>query len=549
MNINHSVSGLFYNMYNWLNTENPIFNNRIPYLFKDTNMYISSKTLLCDKIEEKKENIYLFQQFYVDKNANRHKENQTTLYINVNNKQISKIFLLNERIYTHAELGITSNKIQQVNINTRLKYSDVFNYIYENKIKGYILLCNSDIFYDNTLESIYRTNLVNNKKVFCQLRHEYINNTRLSDSKLFDQIRPNSQDAWIWHSSLKLNVKQIKLINFHLGIPGCDNKIIYLLNLFGIKCHNEPKLLKIFHLHNSNIRNYNNKTKSIEPIYTLIFPLLEDKENIYSKFNIIKQNNNLFNYIENKLKNNKQFILPKIQYIENDFVMYAFLYKKKLEKYDNNNFLKLQKYMNKTYGINILNLDIAYKYADKYLSAFTKCDTYFWYSPMSNYGKIHDKSNKFIENNFKKNKVDMSILEIYNNIYNNPWTLALKGKRILIISNNNIIIKKQINLRKQIYGIDLFPNCKFIFLDTPDNTNSFKFNILLNIKDDFDIALCGTNCYDNIICSYLLDIGKSSISVGNNLLELYFGIYSQKWVRTRNDVFNLFMNKNWVQKE
>ena len=71
--------------------------------------------------------INLFTQFYIPQNLQRLYELQTTLKYNVNNAHINKIYLFNERIYRDAELGISSNKIRQINIGKRLKFSDFFN--------------------------------------------------------------------------------------------------------------------------------------------------------------------------------------------------------------------------------------------------------------------------------------------------------------------------------------------------------------------------------------------------------------------------------------
>ena len=60
---------------------------------------------------ENYDNINIFMQFFIHPNQNRHKEIRTCLIKNVLNKSISKIYLLNERIYTKEELGIDSNKI------------------------------------------------------------------------------------------------------------------------------------------------------------------------------------------------------------------------------------------------------------------------------------------------------------------------------------------------------------------------------------------------------------------------------------------------------
>ena len=45
--------------------------------------------------------------------------------------------------------------IEQINIGHRLKYNDIFIKVKELKLKGYIIFCNSDIFFDKTLILYY----------------------------------------------------------------------------------------------------------------------------------------------------------------------------------------------------------------------------------------------------------------------------------------------------------------------------------------------------------------------------------------------------------
>jgi hypothetical protein len=91
--------------------------------------------------------INFIYQYYISNNIDRNNEIKFVLNRNVNNKFINRIYLLNERIYTNDELGIISKKIIQININSRLKFSDVFSFINFDNIKGYNIIANSDIFF------------------------------------------------------------------------------------------------------------------------------------------------------------------------------------------------------------------------------------------------------------------------------------------------------------------------------------------------------------------------------------------------------------------
>ena len=57
--------------------------------------------------------IVLFQQYYIDNNPERHAENKKCLFYNSNHNSLTKIILLNERMYSDEELGVKSGKIVQ----------------------------------------------------------------------------------------------------------------------------------------------------------------------------------------------------------------------------------------------------------------------------------------------------------------------------------------------------------------------------------------------------------------------------------------------------
>ena len=122
------------------------------------------------------DNIYLIQQFFIPSNAARKREIVDTLRNNCNVDKITKIILLNERIYSKVELGLNDKqflKIQQVNINKRLSYRDVFEYVQASGIKGYIVFGNSDIFLDKTVENLKLTPLASERTFMAQVRLEY----------------------------------------------------------------------------------------------------------------------------------------------------------------------------------------------------------------------------------------------------------------------------------------------------------------------------------------------------------------------------------------
>ena len=206
-------------------------------------------------------------------------------------------------------------------------------------------------------------------------------------------------------------------------------------------------------------------------------------------------------------------------------------------------------------GIKISGFQSALKYSKMYMSAFYKCNRYFWWEPWGNVGAGIPYSSDFVTTNFKKPRFDALALDIFDNIAREPWTLALKGKRVLIISPFAESFKEKVEVRTEIYGIDLFPDCELSFIKPPQTQGdnpSDEFDVELRrfvdelekIKDTFDVALCSCGGYGNLVCSELFDMGKSAIYIGG-VLQMYFGIYGERWLKERPDIMKLYMNEHW----
>ena len=259
----------------------------------DCNSYSGNiENLSLDSLNQN--DIYLITQFFIPSNLERKKELIFCLKENINIYIFKKIFLVNEREYTKKELELNDtemtniiqiiftnnqNQNQNQNIGQRMKYIHPFLLIELQKITGYIVISNSDIFFDNTLLNIRRTSLSIQKSMFTLLRFEFNNlnqNLSFEDKKkqaiLFGP-RPDSQDTWIFHTNFIPNKQEIIKCNFELGQPGCDNSIAYLFYSFGYQLYNEPFIIKTYHYHTTNIRNYTIENL-IKPPYLLVKPVI-----------------------------------------------------------------------------------------------------------------------------------------------------------------------------------------------------------------------------------------------------------------------------------
>jgi hypothetical protein len=512
--------------------------------------------------------INIFSQFFLPPNKiERQREILHCLKKNVMNRFIHKIYLLNERIYTELELQTCSDKVIQVDIGKRLQFKDVFNYINENKIEGFNVLLNIDIFLDDSIHHISKSDISIEKKMFALSRYEY----NPEQKKINLNMRFDSQDTWIVHSNFTIPEKNTNLFDFEFGRPGCDNKIVYLMDILGYKIINDPKLIKSYHYHLETSRNYSFKEEVCDP-YGLLAPcrmspqeqiLFHPVKNIhynspYLQINNLHKNHNiLYSYLVNKLSKQQNFIIPRIQAgAENSCGMYGEQYfsntiknRHFLSIITNNDFLKTMK---NNAGIYLKSIQAIHLYSNLYMKAFRNSEIYGSWGGVLYDFKIVDYMYKVLKTSIEFNAL---AFDVFHYIYNTPWTFALRGKRLLIISPFEDSIQEKIPIRDKLYdGVDLFPECTFITLKPPQTQGvepsrpfEVEFKDLCNRvserKDEYDIALVSCGGYGNPICNYIYESGKSAIYVGG-VLQMYFGIIGSRWEKDRPDIVKLFVDGN-----
>ena len=73
-----------------------------------------------------------------------------------------------------------------------------------------------------------------------------------------------------------------------------------------------------------------------------------------------------------------------------------------------------------------------------------------------------------------------------------------------------------------------------------------KFYIELDeVKDNYDVALLSCGGYCNIVLNYIFkNHKKSGIYIGG-VLQMYFGIYGNRWLSERPDIMRLYLNNYW----
>ena len=511
--------------------------------------------------------INIFCQFFLPKTVERVAEIRFALQKNLHSAHVAKIYLLNERIYSVEELGTADDKITQYDLGRRLKFSDVFTYIAENNITGYNVIINSDIFVDDTIGRLCSSDLHLKKKMLALLRYEY----SPVKSKIFGP-RMDSQDTWILHSAFNPTPSQIRAFNFEFGKPGCDNKMAYLMNILGYEVINDPVHIKTYHAHANPARDYTVNDR-VPPPYTLVVPYGYSTDAITPSLRIstadlspsidirFEDNVLLHDYIKGCLDSNKRFLIPRIAGIENNFAIFGEICKLKggqIDQQIGNYFNQVNGAMKNNAGIRMTSIESIYKYSDLYVKALDNAELIGGWELYGTYYQHIQASYDYVRKKYKRKSFFWTFaMDVFHYIHTLPWTHALRGKRILIVSAFEESIRAALPNHDKMYGVNLFPDCEISTIRPPQTQAaepSREFDVELAdfcerldaIKGTYDVALVACGGYGNLVCNHIYTTGHSAIYVGG-VLQMYFGILGQRWLRERPDVIRLYMNEYWTR--
>jgi len=121
-----------------------------------------------------------------------------------------------------------------------------------------------------------------------------------------------------------------------------------------------------------------------------------------------------------------------------------------------------------------------------------------------------------------------------------PWTLALKGKKVLVVHPFELTIQTQFKIRKDLFSNeDILPNFELITLKSIQSAGGIRppfkdwFESLKYLEDriseiDFDICILGCGAYGLPLAAHVKRLGKKSFHIGGGL-QLLFGIKGERW--------------------
>lgn len=510
--------------------------------------------------------ITLFQQFYIPKTKERTDEINSALFLNANNASISRIILLTERFYTPQELGLEEDnaKVVQEVIGHRMTFADVWSYIDRNGTEGYIAVAHADIFLDKTIENCRCSMLHATPCVVALTRYEYSSTVegKLDSCQLFMRCPERCQDSWVWHTDgMKTPcIKKRQVFDIPIGIANAAMGNAYLFGLAGATLYNDPERIRTYHMHQSGFRTdqdrFTGNAHFIFPTGTVGSP------GLYA-YRGMAENDRFAAYLKCKMDSLFPFIVPRVGGIENEVALIGAHVAQtgRASPEQQETISKMAPALKARAGIALRDVHDACRYADVYLKAFVDADAHFTYSPLAKSGAqaALDRSLPFIDENFKHHdKFDACSLDVLSVVARNePWTLALKGLRVLIVSPVIGTIENQVNAGARPYGFDLFPECTFTYIKPPQTQGdipssgfgeelaAFQTQVA-GLSSSFDIALVSAGGYANPICAIIHDLRKSAINVGG-VLQMYFGVYGGRWLSNSREGLRMYFNEDWVR--
>lgn len=148
---------------------------------------------------------------------------------------------------------------------------------------------------------------------------------------------------------------------------------------------------------------------------------------------------------------------------------------------------------------------------------------------------------------------EMSALEPYD--YQQPWSKALAGKKVLVVHPFSETIEKQYQKRELLWeNKDVLPEFELKTIKAVQSLAGEKtpykdwFEALHHMEEqmdalDYDIAIVGCGAYGFHLAAHAKRMGKKAVHLGG-ATQILFGIKGKRW--DENPDVNKFYNEYWV---
>lgn len=218
----------------------------------------------------------LFVEFFQNENLYRRSEVKYCIDCNINCNIFDRVYIIGKNFENTFLTPINSTKtsVHLISLSSRCTFKKMYQIINEVcKPDDIAVISNNDIYFDNTIELCRTFNLTN---YFLALLRRDVNKDNTSQLFEYDindcfgrkGHRGDSQDVWIAKTPIRIPNNS----DFFFGIPGCDNRIAYLMEEQNYKVVNPCYDINIYHLHLSNKRNYIQGKDIVNGPYKLNIP-------------------------------------------------------------------------------------------------------------------------------------------------------------------------------------------------------------------------------------------------------------------------------------
>jgi len=197
---------------------------------------------------------------YTEKNVKRYEEIRFCLTQNLTLDCLEKVIVLLEDETAVDMFPLNHPKVVLISLHRRMTYQDAFLVANQGGNSGAYVLANNDIAFDWSL-AFGAT--VEPGEFWCLSRTE-------DSGQLYEPTpgRPDySQDAWIFRAPLPLF-----RCDWHLGKPGCENRIAYEALSVGLSLRNPARKIRAFHRHASNVRHATEADRMLDGPYRFVRP-------------------------------------------------------------------------------------------------------------------------------------------------------------------------------------------------------------------------------------------------------------------------------------
>lgn len=183
----------------------------------------------------------LLTTMYDEANDVRLEEIRKALRLNSQNDLIEKIVVFVEEETSPEALP----KVEAIRTSKRTMFCDFFEYA-NSCLSGPVIIANSDIYFDDTLKALDGYDYEN--KFISLSRWDLLDDGTL---RFIGSVSNSSQDAWIFKPPIAKFTS-----DFGLGLPGCDNRILFEASAAGLSVSNPSLSVKACHIHGSGVRHY-----------------------------------------------------------------------------------------------------------------------------------------------------------------------------------------------------------------------------------------------------------------------------------------------------